>query len=48
MGLDTLGRFLAICYKGDKFCDFLFALLYTKTSENRFTLQVVDSTTVCN
>ena len=26
-GLDTLGRFSAIFYKGDIFCDFLFACM---------------------
>ena len=25
-GLDTLGRFAAILYKGDNICDFMFAL----------------------
>ena len=29
-GLDTFGRFSAILYKGDNFCDLLLALLYTK------------------
>ena len=27
-GLDTLGRFSALFYKGDNFCDFLFAFLH--------------------
>ena len=29
--LDTLGRFSAILYKPDNFCDFLFAFLNTKS-----------------
>ena len=31
MNLDTLGRSSAVVYKGDNFCDFLFALLHIKT-----------------
>ena len=29
-GQNTLGIFLAICAKGDNFCDFLFTLLHTE------------------
>ena len=29
--LVTLGRLAALLYKGDRFCDFLFAFLHTKT-----------------
>ena len=29
-GLDTYGRFGVICYKGDDFCDFFIAFLYTR------------------
>ena len=30
MGQDTLGRVFLIFYKGNKFCDFLFAFMHTK------------------
>ena len=29
-GLDTLGRFSVIVYRGDNFCDFLFAFIHTQ------------------
>ena len=29
-GRDTLGKFFTILHKGDNFCDFMFAFLYTK------------------
>ena len=31
IALDTLSRFSAILYKGDNYCDFLFALQHTKS-----------------
>ena len=40
-GLDALGRFSAIFYKEDNFCDFLFAFLNTNHSEKDFTLKVL-------
>ena len=33
--LNTLGRSLAICNKGDNFCDFLSAFLYKKTKNKQ-------------
>ena len=32
-GLDKLGRVAIILYKGDNFCNYLFALLYTQSSQ---------------
>ena len=32
-GLDTLGRFSFMFFKGDNFCDFLFAFLHSVPSE---------------
>ena len=38
-GLDILGNFSAIFYKGDNFCDFRFAFLHTKSLLQRGLLQ---------
>ena len=34
-GLDTLGRFSFILYKGDNFCDFLFVFLHTNPANTQ-------------